>query len=590
MLACSYAADTLWVLGAAAAAFRQDSTALGMLTSSGVAFMITWFSLRTYDRHAFTSLLHAEWGVWSASSVLGICSRLVDAAIHVVLPCLMLCWHLRHVRLWMSLAGMAAVEVLHRLRQMHLPFHRYLFYQFTPPRSHHFWDAASHLELMLHGSIPVFCWIAQQQRFLLYYCTIGIGGLAISIQLLRSFLLPTIRAAAADIMSRLLLQGHIRTIADPPPAATGASAAVDVVVHDPHFWLDWMSDGLVAIGESYVSGQWSLHPDSPLSLDVLLFRLLNLPVEARREMYQSWSARLVSLATRVFHYPSSAASHIVGPATDQFEVGPAFRRSYLGTYMYLGFGLWVDPSPATHVDAAELEDAQARTMRMIAQKLDLKPGNLVLDLNLQSGGGVGCFLAHTYRVQVISIVDTHQQSVVATALARQHNIHSHIQFLALDGHALVDVLAALPTGFDAITASRLLETTKDVAGALAILHAKVRGRMVLDFVATPTRANTHAWSNKYIHPPQTPMVAISYATVRSLMTGAGWVVVEAQSYGEHFDKTYVAWHARLKATAAALPDSFRRTWEFYLLHTAACFRARNLQVYQVTLQPANERI
>jgi hypothetical protein len=117
--------------------------------------------------------------------------------------------------------------------------------------------------------------------------------MVLSIQVLRSLLLPHIRAAAATIMHRLLQQGGINIqenfSRETAPAAmmtstTGlsSSSAYDLLVHDASFWLDWMSDGLVAIGESYVSGQWELHPQSQETLDSILLRLLTLPVDARR--------------------------------------------------------------------------------------------------------------------------------------------------------------------------------------------------------------------------------------------------------------------------------------------------------------------
>ncbi|KAH9111377.1 hypothetical protein LEN26_011267 [Aphanomyces euteiches] len=586
MLACSYGMDFLWMMWASVAMSRGQEVALGLLTSSGTAFMITWYSLRIYDRYAFTALLHSQWGVWSASSVLGILMRIFDGAIHIVWPSIMLCWYLRHVKLWMTPVGMLCVATTYRLRQTTKSFpvlHRYIFYQFSPERSHHFWAAAFKLEMILHGCIPFFCWIAQQHAAFLYSITIMLGGLAVSVQLLRSLALPKIRFAAGEIMQRLLLQGQIHAAAalTDLDSSSATPLQMGILVHDPKFWLDWMSDGLVAIGESYVSGQWSLHPRSENTLDGILFRLLTLPVEARREMYQSWSARLVSLSTRLFYFESSAASHIIGPATTQFDFGPSFRRRYLGPYMHQSFGLWTD------LTDNDLEMAEDRSLRLIAQKLNLTPGHVVLDLHLDSAGGVGCFLAHKFRVQVISIVRTMQERLAALHLARQHNIQSHVQFLCLDSDELLDVLRPLSSGgFDAITASRLLETSRDVSEILSLLKTKLRpgGRLVVDFVATPTRANTHAWSNKYIS-PALPTIALSYATVRTNMTDVGWVVVEAQHYAEHFDRTYVAWHAAFQADASTLPDSFRRTWEFYLLHTAACFRARNLQIYQVTLQP-----
>ncbi|ETW02989.1 hypothetical protein, variant 2 [Aphanomyces invadans] len=447
MFACSYATDAIWVVAAVVCSVRGGDAALGFLTSSSIAFMITWYSLRTYDRHAFTALVHAEWGMWSSSALLGVVSRIVDAIIHVLIPVVMLSSHLGRIKLWMSPVGMLVAVAMHRLRRLPtLPFHRFAFYQFLPRRSPRFWDAAFALDILVHGSLPLFCHVAVQQPALLYGSTLFVGGGVVGLQLLRSILLPKVRGAAADIMRRLLAQGgihaHAAILAGDPPsealAITTALAPIHILVHDGNFWLDWMSDGLVAIGESYVSGQWSLHPSStassPVQLDTLIFRLLTLPVEARREMYQSWPARWVSLATRVCQYPSSAACHVIdrvkeGPCDND----PAFRATFLGAYTYIGCGLWADhAAAATSATDNALDTAQERAMQTIAQKLALAHGHLVLDLNLGSGGGVGCYFAAQFQVDVISIVLSRHEQVAAMHLAQQHNIGSRVQFILVD--------------------------------------------------------------------------------------------------------------------------------------------------------------
>ena len=35
-------------------------------------------------------------------------------------------------------------------------------------------------------------------------------------------------------------------------------------MHNDSLWLDWMSDGLVAIGESYVAGLWEVNASKSL--------------------------------------------------------------------------------------------------------------------------------------------------------------------------------------------------------------------------------------------------------------------------------------------------------------------------------------
>lgn len=112
----------------------------------------------------------------------------------------------------------------------------------------------------------------------------------------------------------------------------------DFVVRDDSFWLDWMSDGLVAIGESYVGGLWATN--SAMTLEDVIASLMTIPMEARHEMYRSWSARLVALVARLFNYSPSSVGLVVGPASDQFDLCPDFRMDFMDRYYHQGFGIW----------------------------------------------------------------------------------------------------------------------------------------------------------------------------------------------------------------------------------------------------------
>lgn len=75
----------------------------------------------------------------------------------------------------------------------------------------------------------------------------------------------------------------------------------DIVVHDDAIWLDWLTSGLLSIGESYCAGQWDTGPF--MTLDVLITSLLSVPIASRRQLFYSWDARFVTLLARLLQYP-----------------------------------------------------------------------------------------------------------------------------------------------------------------------------------------------------------------------------------------------------------------------------------------------
>ncbi|OQR88615.1 hypothetical protein THRCLA_10205, partial [Thraustotheca clavata] len=529
-----------------------------------------------------------ELGVWASSPFLAVILRLFDGFFHIFLPSLLLCRCLTYIQLWMApvalgtvfLSKQPLISMLFKPQRLSRP------YTFKPPRSQQFWEALYKMELLLNFSVPILCYIVRAQSWLMYSVTLFTGLVVMTLQVLRSIMLPKIRSAAATIMQRLLQHGEIQVLS--PSTVPRNQQQWDIVVQNPAFWLDWMSDGLVAIGESFVSGQWEVNPNGEKSLDAIVVRLLTLPIEARREMYQSWYARFVSLAARIFNYPSSSAGLIVGPVSEMYDVGAGFQRHYYEvTYFYHGFGMWLS-------DRDTLLEAQERTLHMIAEKLQLQPGDHVLDLNLASCGGVGCFLARFYQVHVDSIVSSEADRIIALQLAQSAGLTDQIQFIVVEpGKDIAQMLnQLLSKRYQAITAGQVIEITPEIElpRLLYLMKDKLsqNGRLVLDFVASPARPNTHAWSNKHIVPHQ-PYFPVSYTTVKNALVAVDWTILEAHSYADHYDKTYLAWYNAFQSVwpsifQGKLPESFRRTWEFYLLHTAACYRARKLQGYQVTLR------
>lgn len=127
-----------------------------------------------------------------------------------------------------------------------------------------------------------------------------------------------------------------------------------------------MRDGLVAIGETYVGGLWEAAAGR--TLDEVVTALMTIPMEARQEMYRSWSARLVALAARLFNHPPSSRGLVVGSAAEQFDLSPQFRRQYMDPYLHQGFGIWIN-------DARTLEDAVRNKLDDLLEKLDFQVPN-----------------------------------------------------------------------------------------------------------------------------------------------------------------------------------------------------------------------
>ncbi|CAH0515332.1 unnamed protein product [Peronospora belbahrii] len=576
-----------WFVFTIIAHVLASKAALGIATSMGITVMAGWYALRVFDRYAFTAILNGWLGVWASSPVLGIIARVGDFIVHLLVPMLLVSCYLPLVRVWMSIPALISSRLWSHFvvgggvfpKADHI-------YRFSPPRSQHFWNAAYKMELMLNLLVPLFCVLAHQRSFWVYVVTAIAGAILFCLQLIRSLSLPKLRKNAKTIMCRLLFSGGVRP-------------NVDFVVRDDSFWLDWMSEGLVAIGESYVGCLWATN--SARTLDEVVASLLTIPMEGRQDMYRSWSARFVALAARLFNYPPSSMGLVVGAVSEQFDLCPKFRQVYMDRYFHQGFGIWT-------AGTTTINTAQTNKLANLGQLLNIQIGHTVLDISIGSWGGTGCYLAQEYPGAIIvCVLSSVQEFARAKKFARELEVFDQMEFvLAETPEKLLTTLSSFRASkFDRITLCGVMETVPDKHRTRFLRTLKhiqtAHGTTLLEFSAcTAAHMTTHAWTNKYVHSAY-PCYAVTLQSVRRIAHETGFTLYDTLGYSEHYERTFLEWNRRFQAqwghdvtprsldqttplqNTLLLPESFKRTWEFYLLHLAACYRSGALQVFQIRM-------
>ncbi|RLN90633.1 hypothetical protein BBJ28_00023044 [Nothophytophthora sp. Chile5] len=144
-----------WVAYTIVAHLLASEAALGIATSMGITIMVGWYTLRVFDRYAFTAILNGWLGVWASSPVLGLVARVGDFVLHLLIPMLLISCYLPLVRVSSRLWSHFVVGGGVFPKADHI-------YRFSPPRSQHFWNAAYKMELMLNLFVPLFCVLAHQ--------------------------------------------------------------------------------------------------------------------------------------------------------------------------------------------------------------------------------------------------------------------------------------------------------------------------------------------------------------------------------------------------------------------------------------------
>jgi cyclopropane-fatty-acyl-phospholipid synthase len=96
-------------------------------------------------------------------------------------------------------------------------------------------------------------------------------------------------------------------------------------------------------------------------------------------------------------------------------------------------------------------------------------------------------------------------------------------------------------------------------------------------------STTNAWTTKYIFPnSMLPSITQLGKAMERLFVMEDW-----HNFGPDYDKTLMAWHARFEAAWCDLKrnytERFRRMWRYYLLSSAAGFRSRTTQLWQIVM-------
>ena len=96
---------------------------------------------------------------------------------------------------------------------------------------------------------------------------------------------------------------------------------------------------------------------------------------------------------------------------------------------------------------------------------------------------------------------------------------------------------------------------------------------------------TDPWTDKYIFPDS------MLPSLRQLAEAAEGLlgIEDLHSFGQYYDPTLMAWDRNFTEGWERIKDRygerFFRMWRYYLLGSAASFRARQIQLWQLVLSP-----
>jgi cyclopropane-fatty-acyl-phospholipid synthase len=383
-------------------------------------------------------------------------------------------------------------------------------------------------------------------------------------------------SAKAVLLAMLQLKGGSALITLPDGRVLsfgdGQGPTVDFQIKDYRFARRVLTSGDIGFAEGLMAGEWE-------SSDL--------------------SALLTMLASNVERFTRLLEGGPIGKAMHWIRhlcnanTKDGSRRNILAHYD-LGnkfYEAWLDPSmtySSAIFDAKvrDLESAQREKYRALAQHLDLKPGDHVLEIGC-GWGGFAEFAAREYGARVTGITISDEQLAYARARMEKAGLSDRVEIRRQDYRdvegqfdkvASIEMFEAVGEKYWPAYFGKIADVLKPGGKAgLQIITIKddlfEKYRKRADFI------------QRYVFPGG--MLA-SVGRLKEETAKVGLVWSKAEAFGQSYAETLAEWARRFKAKwtdirAMGFDERFKQLWLFYLSYCEAGFRTGRTDVVQLEL-------
>ncbi len=340
----------------------------------------------------------------------------------------------------------------------------------------------------------------------------------------------------------------------------------DMKIHHESVFSRIFSHGSLGLGESYMDGLWDCD-----RLDECMFKIINADLSGA--ISKDLQTFLHYTKAKVMNRQSITKATEV--AKRHYDIGNDIYEAMLDKRMIYTCADW---SNATSLDAAQVDK-----LDLVCKKLKLRAGQRILDIGC-GWGGFAKFAAERYGVEVVGITISQEQAKWAQEVCRSLPVEIRVQ----DYRAINEM-------FDHVVSIGMFEHVgyKNYETFMEVVHRALRnnGLFLLRCIGgNHSVFAADAWINKYIFPNgMNPSIAQIGKAVEHK-----FIMEEWQNTGPFYDLTIMEWLKRFKDAwpilKAKYDDRFYRMWVYYLSCSAASFRAKTNNLWQIVFSKQSDLI
>lgn len=349
-------------------------------------------------------------------------------------------------------------------------------------------------------------------------------------------------------------------------------APISMLVKDYRFANRVLKNGDIGFAEAWMAHEWETS-----DLSALLTLLADNVERFKRLLTGSFFGKAVNWMR-----------HLSRDNTREGSRRNIYEHYDLGNRFYEA---WLDPS-MTYSSArfdttvADLEAGQRAKYKALADHLDLKPGDHVLEIGC-GWGGFAEFAAREYGARVTGITISQEQLAYAKARMERAGLADRVDIRIQDYRDVegqFDKVASIEM-FEAVGERHWQAYFGKIADVL-----KPGGRAALQIITIKNdlfesyrkRAD---FIQRYVFPGGM-LVSMERLKEETAKAGLAWRKVEA--FGQSYAVTLAEWSRRFQAKwsdirALGFDERFKQLWLFYLSYCEAGFRTGRTDVVQLEL-------
>ena len=354
-----------------------------------------------------------------------------------------------------------------------------------------------------------------------------------------------------------------------------------ICVEHPRFYRDIAFGGSIGAGESYIHGHWSCVDPSNL----LRIMLRNRDV---LEEVDSGTALITKPLQKLLHFfnrntQSGSRRNIAA----HYDLGNDFYRLWLDDKMMYS-GAYFESSDTS------LEDASTAKLERICKKLDLSPGDSVIEIGT-GWGGFAIHAARHYGCHVTTTTISKQQYEFAQEAVRAAGLEHRVTLL-------FDDYRELQGSYDKLVSIEMIEAVGHEFHATFFRKCcellKPDGQMLLQAITiADQRYDEYKTGVDFIKRYIFPGGCLTSVTdmTRTMTKHTDMRVIHLEDIGPHYATTLRRWHDRFfaqidKVRQLGYSEEFVRMWQYYLCYCESAFIERAIgTVHMLITRPGARR-